>query len=114
MPEDMTVEGNALNGANVSFTAPTATDDVDPNPTVSCTYDPTGAFYPLGPTSVTCTTEDMYHNSNSAAFVITVEDTTAPVFSAVADMEVEGNTTRGAKVDYAEPTATDVVWGSRK
>jgi hypothetical protein len=110
MPSDMTVEGNTTGGANVSFTAPTATDIVDASPSVNCSAD-SGDFFALGgPYTVTCTATDDSGNSSSDSFDVTVVDTTAPVLADMpSDMTVEGNTIGGADVSFTDPTATDVV-----
>jgi len=108
MPADMTVEGNTVGGANVSFTDPTATDAVDPNPSVSC-LPASGSKFVLGSTTVTCTATDASGNSSSGSFKITVKDTTAPVLTLPADQTYEGNTTGGYNGAYVGATATDVV-----
>jgi hypothetical protein len=55
----------------VTWTDPTATDDVDPAPTVGCTP-PSGSAFDLGTTTVTCTATDATGNSASATFNVTV------------------------------------------
>jgi len=56
----------------VTWTDPTATDDVDPAPTVGCTP-PSGSAFDLGTTTVTCTATDATGNSSSATFNVTVK-----------------------------------------
>ena len=109
MPGDMIVEGNTTGGALEAYTAPTATDAVDPNPVVECDP-PVSAHFELGETKVTCTATDASGNHFSDTFTVTVVDTTAPNLSNVpTDVEVEGNTAGGAHWAYTAPTATDVV-----
>lgn len=55
----------------VTWTNPTATDDVDPAPTVGCAP-PSGSAFDLGTTTVTCTATDATGNSSSATFNVTV------------------------------------------
>lgn len=65
-------------GANVSYAAASATDDVTVQPAVSYSA-PTGSFFPIGATTVTVTATDQAGNSASGAFTITVRDVTPPV-----------------------------------
>ena len=61
MPADI---ATTTTGAStvVTWTDPTATDDVDPAPTVGCTP-PSGSAFDLGTTTVTCTATDATGNS---------------------------------------------------
>ncbi len=70
MPADI---ATTTTGAStvVTWTDPTATDDVDPAPTVGCTP-PSGSAFDLGTTTVTCTATDATGNSSSATFDVTV------------------------------------------
>jgi hypothetical protein len=69
-PTDQTVGGASATGGRV--TAPEATDNLDPEPMVSCTP-AVGASLPLGPTQVTCTATDAAGNSSApASFTLTV------------------------------------------
>lgn len=106
---DVTAEGNTLGGANVSFTTPTALDSVDGSTQVTCDKS-SGDFFPLGSTTVSCASSDKAGNTNTAAFVVKVTDTNAPVITAL-DRTVEGNTTGGANATFTGPTATDIVDG---
>jgi hypothetical protein len=109
VPADITAEATSAAGATVTYTSPTATDTVDPSPTVSCS--PTsGSTFPLATTTVTCTATDASGNHSSASFHVTVHDTTAPVIHGVpADITAEATSPAGAVVTYASPTATDAV-----
>lgn len=76
IPPDQTLEATSLAGAVATFVV-TATDTVDPNPTVTC--EPTsGSMFPRGTTIVTCTAMDASGNTSSGSFNITVIDTTPP------------------------------------
>ena len=70
MPADIATTTTGAS-AVVSWTDPTATDDVDPAPTVGCTP-PSGSAFDLGTTTVTCTATDATGNSSSATFDVTV------------------------------------------
>jgi hypothetical protein len=77
MPSDITEEATGPSGAVVTFTLPTATDAVDPNPVVECAPE-SGSTFVLGSTEVTCTATDFSDNRVSDSFSVTVEDTTPP------------------------------------
>jgi hypothetical protein len=70
VPADLTVFTAGTN-ATVSWPAPTATDDTDPDPHVAC-LPGSGATFQLGATAVTCTATDASGNTSSAAFTVTV------------------------------------------
>jgi hypothetical protein len=79
LPQDLTVEATSAAGAAVSYNA-TATDETDPQPSVSCTP-PSGSTFPLGTTVVTCTATDSSGNQGTGSFRIRVVDTTRPSVS---------------------------------
>ena len=68
-----------MSGAQVSFVV-TATDDYDPNPTISCTP-PSGSTFAQGPTLVRCVARDSTGNTNSCQFTVTVQDPVPAVLS---------------------------------
>jgi HYR domain len=71
VPADITVKVAALaSGAKVTFTV-TATDLVDPTPTVSCNP-ASGSLFLIQTTTVTCTATDSSGNSSSKKFTVTV------------------------------------------
>ena len=57
-------------GAVVNFSV-TATDSLDPNPTITCSP-ASGSIFPVGTNQVTCTASDAYGNSASAGFDVVV------------------------------------------
>jgi len=63
----------------VTWIAPTATDDTDPAPTVSCSP-ASGSAFDLGTTTVTCTAMDASGNTASKSFAVTVT-LQAPTFT---------------------------------
>ena len=82
---DVTASNDAgVCGAEVSFDlSAAATDDCE---LVSVVADPaSGSFFPVGDTEVTVTATDAAGNESSASFTVTVEDTEAPAFAAVAE-----------------------------
>jgi Tol biopolymer transport system component len=58
-------------GAVVTYVV-TATDDTDPNPTVSCSPE-SGSVFPIGDTTVTCTATDTSGNSATGSFSVHVQ-----------------------------------------
>ncbi|HEX6886091.1 MAG TPA: HYR domain-containing protein [Planctomycetota bacterium] len=58
-------------GESVTFTV-TATDDVDPTPSVVC-VPPSGTHFPRGTTLVQCTATDAAGNTSQCSFPVTVE-----------------------------------------
>jgi hypothetical protein len=72
VPADISVTTNDPTGTTVSYTAPTASDAADPNPTVGCAP-ASGSFIAVGTTTVTCTATDATGNSSTAGFHVTVQ-----------------------------------------
>jgi YDG domain/Cadherin domain/Beta-propeller repeat/HYR domain len=68
--ENIYVNENAPGGAMVTFDLPTATDQVDSNPQVSCDASP--GFFPAGENVVTCTATDSAGNIGTSQFSIFV------------------------------------------
>lgn len=111
VPGNMTLEATGPGGAAATYTAPTATDNVDPTPTVGCAP-ASGSTFPLGTTTVTCTATDVSGNTATGSFTVTVRDTTPPALSGVPSSQtVPATGPNGAVVTFALPTATDAVDG---
>jgi hypothetical protein len=72
MPGPMTVGTADPTGRTVDYSLPSATDIVDPAPTVACAPAP-GAWFSVGTTGATCTATDASGNAASATFSMTVE-----------------------------------------
>ena len=92
VPSDIAVTTSEASGRTVSFTDPTATDAVDPSPSVGC--DPeSGWLFPVGTTEVTCTASDAHGNtSDSSTFRVTVRYVAPRTASAVWLEPVAGST----------------------
>src|SRR5207244_4605753 len=71
MPSEVEVGTMSAPGAVVSWSAPTATDIVDPSPYVGC-LPASGSTFPVGETTVTCTATDDSGNPAHASFQVTV------------------------------------------
>src|SRR6185503_19349464 len=96
VPGDVLAEATSAVGAVVTYAVPTATDPVDPTPTVTCSP-ASGATFALGTTTATCTATDTKGNSSSATFHVTVVDTTPPVLSGVpGNLTIEATGPAGA------------------
>ena len=79
LPDDVTAEALSAAGAPVAFAA-SASDDVDGDVPVVCSPE-SGSVFPLGATTVTCTTSDTAGNFAEGSFVITVLDTLPPTIT---------------------------------
>ncbi len=107
---DVSAEATSASGTAVTYAA-SATDGVDGALPVTCTR-PSGATFPLGASTVTCTATDAAGNSGSASFTVTVRDTTPPSLPALANVTTRANTGTGATVSYTPPVASDAVDGA--
>lgn len=85
-PSSIVVEAVAPAGTTVTYVA-RATDDKDPSPNLSCS-DLSGATFPLGTTTVTCTATDYVGNVSTATFNVEVVDTTAPAITVLGSSTV--------------------------
>ena len=102
---NLTVEATSAAGAVVTFALPTATDTVDPSPTVTASP-VSGSTFALGTTTVTATAKDASGNTSTATFTVTVKDTTPPVTTAAATPAANGAGWNNADVTVAL-TASD-------
>jgi hypothetical protein len=67
---DVDVDATGPDGAVVTYTA-TATDGVDPSPSITCTP-ASGTRFSVGVTNVTCTARDEAGNESTGSFTVTV------------------------------------------
>ncbi|HVF06123.1 MAG TPA: HYR domain-containing protein [Frankiaceae bacterium] len=109
VPADRTIEATGPGGAATTFTA-SATDTVAGSPAVTC-GPASGATFPLGVTTVTCSAADGAGNVGSASFTVTVVDTTAPAVTVPGTITTEATGPAGATVTFAA-SATDAVSGT--
>lgn len=70
LPASMTVQAVSASGANVTFSA-TATDIVSGSTAVACSP-ASGSLFPVGTTTVSCSSTDSHGNSASGTFSVTV------------------------------------------
>ncbi|HUD02639.1 MAG TPA: Ig-like domain-containing protein [Candidatus Paceibacterota bacterium] len=104
-PSNLSVSATSPSGAVVTYTAPTATDNIDGTDTVSCTP-ASGSTFALGITTVTCSATDKAGNSSSSSFTVTVQQTTAPSVSLT--LPSNGATVGGTSVTLTA-TASDSI-----
>ena len=110
LPSPITAEATGPDGAAVGFTA-TATNPRGKALPVTCTP-ASGATFPLGTTTVTCSVVDEDATSATGTFTVTVVDTTAPTIAGSPSASVDAAGPEGAVVTYALPTASDAVDGA--
>jgi hypothetical protein len=108
VPADITVEGNTLGGASVTFTS--SGHDVEDGPLTPDCQSRSGSIFPVGATLLACTVTNSRGASASASFTIHVLDTTPPTFT-VSDLSRTSADGSGVAVTYAF-TAADVVDGT--
>jgi hypothetical protein len=112
VPASLVVEATGPAGAQVTYAA-SANDVADGTLVPSCTP-ASGSTFPIGTTAVTCTATDSARLQGQASFPVTVRDTSGPIPGPVPSPIIAyATSTAGAKVSYAQPTATDAVDGPR-
>lgn len=107
LPQDAVAEATSASGAAVAYDVPTATDNLDAAVSVSCAP-ASGSVFPLGNSGATCTAQDLAGNVATAAFTVTVQDTTAPALTVPGDLTDEAQSAEGVAVTFVA-TATDAV-----
>jgi hypothetical protein len=104
----LAIECEGPDGARLDYQV-TATDNCDPEPTITCTPPP-GTFLPIGIRQrIDCTAEDVRGNSSSCSFEVEVVDTTPPVMSCPPGpilVDCAGQED-GVVVNYPLPTVSD-------
>jgi uncharacterized delta-60 repeat protein len=119
VPGNITRQATGPAGALVTYTV-TATDPTNPPAqiTIVCTSSPTSglsssSIFPVGTTTITCNAHDPAgNNAAPKSFTVTVRDTTKPVISPTGNVAVNATGPAGTIVNYALPTATDIVDGT--
>ncbi len=113
VPVAFTQAATSVNGAVVTYTAPTATDSISGVSAAGVSCLPASATtFALGATPVNCSVKDVAGNTASANFVVTVADQTPPVLVGVpVSFTRVATSVNGAVVTYTAPTATDAISG---
>jgi hypothetical protein len=109
LPADQKIEATGSSGATASWSA-SASDSVDGSVNVSCDKS-SGATFPLGKSTVSCSATDAHGNAAQGSFTIEVVDTTRPALTMPANMTVEATGASGAPASWPAPTASDLVDG---
>ncbi|MFG6494570.1 HYR domain-containing protein [Fictibacillus sp. UD] len=106
-PDDITVTNDPGEcGAVVNYGNPNVIDNC-PGYTISCTT-PSGSFFPVGTTPVTCTATDASGNLSTCSFTITVNDEEPPTITCSDNIVVSNDPGQcGAFVNYPDPTVSD-------
>jgi hypothetical protein len=102
VPANRQVEANGPSGSIVNYTLPTANDATDGPQLVTCNP-ASGSMFPLGTTTVTCSSSDEHGNTTTASFTVKVVDTTPPTLTVPGDGAVYADTPDGisAQSHYA-------------
>src|SRR5262249_42306892 len=96
----------------VTYTAPTATDNVDGTDPVTCSP-ASGSGFSVGTTTVTCNAHDVAGNqATPASFTVTVMDNLPPVIPNVPSNVNASATGPSTPVSFSLPSATDNVDGN--
>ncbi|MES1981107.1 MAG: HYR domain-containing protein [Pseudomonadota bacterium] len=106
---NVTAEAAGPSGSAVSFSVPSANDDISGVLTSTC-VPASGSIFPIGTTAVVCSAADSAGNSVSTGFNVTVADTAGPVIAVPANMAVAATSAGGSTVSYTV-TASDAVSG---
>ncbi len=109
MPANITTNATSPQGAVVTYTPPTATDESGDSSTASVTCTPaSGSTFAIGTTTITCraTDSDDTNSPVSQSFTVTVKDVTPPTLSLPGTITVHATSPQGAIVNYTV-TATD-------
>lgn len=107
-PADLLAAPTDADGATVAFELPVAVDAVDAAITVAC-LPASGALFPLGITTVECSTADDAGNTAQTSFTVNVQDEQAPVVTAPENVSVEATGPDGETVGYTGESAVDAV-----
>lgn len=108
LPEWLIVQPRTREGAYVKF-EPIALGGEDPDPVIRCDHE-SGSLFPMGTTKVTCTASNIYGESATDSFNISVFDRLGPTISVPEPIQVKWTSEEGAVVEY-KISAYDDIWG---
>jgi len=105
-PANITVSNDPNQcGAVVTYPDPAPSDNC-PGATVACSP-ASGSFFPVGTTTVSCTTTDVRGNTATCSFTVTVNDTQPPSISCPPNQTVFQDSAFGGIANFPPPTNTD-------
>jgi hypothetical protein len=108
---DVVAEATSSAGAPVTFT-PTAVDNIPHAPAVTC-LPASGSTFPLGRTTVGCSTTDAAGNVATGSFDVVVQDSTPPTLTVPASPAIVPATLPSGGLASWSTTAVDAVDGPR-
>jgi hypothetical protein len=104
VPANITLRATSSTGASVPFTVQAV--DIADGPVATTCSRTSGAVFPLGTTTVTCTSTDRAGNGGTASFTVTVL-AAGPTIVVPRTVVVEATGSNGAYVRYPTVTASD-------
>ena len=107
-PSNLTVEATGIT-TNVTLGSATATDLVDGSILVS---NDAPATFPVGTTTVTYSATDASSNTATATQTVTITDTTAPIITIPADINLDSSDGNPVSASIGTATAVDLVDGT--
>lgn len=99
VPGTIQREANGPLGSTVTYTPPTANDNLDSAPLLVTCSPASGAMFPLGVTAVNCAATDSHRNTGVATFSVVVVDTTPPILTPPGARNVYATTPTGTSRD---------------
>jgi hypothetical protein len=115
LPQDIVVDATSPTGAIATFTV-SATDTVDADPVIECTH-ASGALFPIGTTTVTCTATDDVGYTTTGSFTVHVRGADEQLVNLAVDVRGVGPgssladklTEARAALDAGDPAAAAVI-----
>jgi len=109
LPEYVRVQPKSRDGGYVKYDV-FAMGGSDANPVIECDT-PSGSFFKMGTTLVTCVATNMYQEQARGSFPVHVRDEVGPVLTIPREpIQVKAESIEGAKVDY-KVFAVDEIYG---
>jgi hypothetical protein len=106
LPSTIRREALSAQGTKVDFSVD-AIDQIDGPSAVICAP-ASGAVFPIGDNTVSCSSSDSVGNTSRGSFVVAVGDSSDPILTLPEDITLETQSAGGAVVDY-QVSATDAV-----
>ena len=113
LPANITVDATSPAGAMVTYTV-TATDNLDPTPTISCSR-LSGLIFAIGTTTVSCRATDGSNNSSTGSFTVTVNGAVQQLQKLISSIGIYTNpwtTSLDAKLQNAMDALTAMRGGN--